>query len=281
MTHAEPFLLRTYCGDAEKLADAVTAILQGKEVVVPCLVDGPRDQLQLRKGKLQIAQGQPEAAGLQPQARLRRLRRRRRSTSPSSRPCCSCPRAAPAGSSCPGHQGAAAGDALDGLRLRRQPAGGPARPRSATARRRSTSARGTTFDRQGAAVRLPPRVRRVRPSCSQQKDVVFRLSVRQRRQRHGLPQRRGRRPGPGAGPRVRLLEPRGRVEAAAAQAGPERGRGARQERGQQLGPVTSTWRCRPRCRCRRRSRPRRRRAWRLATIRPRRRCRWRNCRPSW
>lgn len=53
MSHAEPFLLRSYCGDAEKLAGAVTAMLQGKEVAVPCLADGPREQLQLRKGKMQ------------------------------------------------------------------------------------------------------------------------------------------------------------------------------------------------------------------------------------
>jgi hypothetical protein len=53
MTHAEPFLLRTYCGDAEKLAAAVTALLQGRQVVVPCLQDGPKDQLHQRKGKLQ------------------------------------------------------------------------------------------------------------------------------------------------------------------------------------------------------------------------------------
>jgi hypothetical protein len=54
MSHAEPYLLRTYCGDAEKLAEAVATMLQGKEVAVSCMVDGPREQLQLRKGKLQI-----------------------------------------------------------------------------------------------------------------------------------------------------------------------------------------------------------------------------------
>ncbi|MCI0683089.1 MAG: YdjY domain-containing protein [Gemmataceae bacterium] len=54
MSHAEPYLLRTYCGDAGKLADAVTAMLQGKEVAVPCMVDGQREQLHLRKGKMQI-----------------------------------------------------------------------------------------------------------------------------------------------------------------------------------------------------------------------------------
>jgi hypothetical protein len=54
MSHAEPYLLRTYCGDAEKLADAVTAMLQGKEVAVSCMQDGQRELLHLRKGKMQI-----------------------------------------------------------------------------------------------------------------------------------------------------------------------------------------------------------------------------------
>jgi hypothetical protein len=53
LSHAEPFLLRTYFGDAEKLADAVAKMLDGKEVVVPCLADGNKEQLHLRKGKLQ------------------------------------------------------------------------------------------------------------------------------------------------------------------------------------------------------------------------------------
>jgi hypothetical protein len=53
MTHAEPFLMRTYYGDADKLAAHVTALLQGREVVVPCLQDGPKDHLHLRKGKVQ------------------------------------------------------------------------------------------------------------------------------------------------------------------------------------------------------------------------------------
>ncbi len=53
MVHAEPFLLRTYCGDAEKLAAYVKAIVANKEVVVPCMVDGNKDDLHLRKAKLQ------------------------------------------------------------------------------------------------------------------------------------------------------------------------------------------------------------------------------------
>lgn len=53
MSHAEPFLLRTYCGEPEKLVDAVKAILQGKEVIVPCMADGNMALLHDRKGKMQ------------------------------------------------------------------------------------------------------------------------------------------------------------------------------------------------------------------------------------
>ncbi len=53
MSHAEPFLLRSYCGDADKLAAAVKQIVGGKEVVVPCMVDGNKDDLHLRRAKLQ------------------------------------------------------------------------------------------------------------------------------------------------------------------------------------------------------------------------------------
>jgi hypothetical protein len=53
MSHAEPYLLRTFCGDVEDLARAVLDIIDGKEVVVPCLVDANTAQLHQRKGKLQ------------------------------------------------------------------------------------------------------------------------------------------------------------------------------------------------------------------------------------
>src|SRR5581483_1742365 len=54
MSHGEPFLLRTYCGDTEKLAAAVTVILKGGEAVVPCMLDANKKQLHERKGKLQM-----------------------------------------------------------------------------------------------------------------------------------------------------------------------------------------------------------------------------------
>src|SRR5436190_20615346 len=52
LSHAEPFRLRSYCGDAEKLAAAVKQMLAGKEAVVPCMVDGNKDDLHLRRAKL-------------------------------------------------------------------------------------------------------------------------------------------------------------------------------------------------------------------------------------
>ncbi|HXG09881.1 MAG TPA: YdjY domain-containing protein [Gemmataceae bacterium] len=54
MSHAEPFLLRTYYGDVDKLAAAVTAILKGEEVIITCLADGNKNELHQRKGKLQM-----------------------------------------------------------------------------------------------------------------------------------------------------------------------------------------------------------------------------------
>lgn len=54
MTHAEPFMLRTFFGEAKVLADAVAKIVANQEVVIPCLADVNREQLHLRKGKLQI-----------------------------------------------------------------------------------------------------------------------------------------------------------------------------------------------------------------------------------
>ena len=53
MSHAEPYLLRTYAGRPEKLAPIVTEMLAGKEIVVPCMVDGDKNALQLRAAKIQ------------------------------------------------------------------------------------------------------------------------------------------------------------------------------------------------------------------------------------
>lgn len=52
MSHAEPFLLRTFHGDIDKLSQAVKEILQNKEVIVTALMDGNKNDLHQRKGKL-------------------------------------------------------------------------------------------------------------------------------------------------------------------------------------------------------------------------------------
>jgi len=52
MSHAEPYLLRTYTGKPEKLAEAVTKILAGQEITVPCMMDGDKNALQLRTARL-------------------------------------------------------------------------------------------------------------------------------------------------------------------------------------------------------------------------------------
>lgn len=53
LSHAEPYMLRSYAGKPEKLAAAVTAMLAGQEVVVPCMVDGDKNALHLRNARMQ------------------------------------------------------------------------------------------------------------------------------------------------------------------------------------------------------------------------------------
>jgi hypothetical protein len=53
MSHGEPFMLRSYCGNPEKLAGQVADMLAGKEVVISCMVDGNKDDLHLRRAKIQ------------------------------------------------------------------------------------------------------------------------------------------------------------------------------------------------------------------------------------
>jgi hypothetical protein len=52
-SHGEPFLLRTFAGNVEKLIRAVEEVNAGKEVIVPCMVDGPKDDLHLRRARIQ------------------------------------------------------------------------------------------------------------------------------------------------------------------------------------------------------------------------------------
>src|SRR5262249_25451730 len=53
VSHSEPLLLRMYSGRTDRLADAVTAIVAGKEVVVPGMVDGSLADLQKRQAAKQ------------------------------------------------------------------------------------------------------------------------------------------------------------------------------------------------------------------------------------
>lgn len=52
VTRTEPFYLQSYCGDIETLLAAVAQILDGKEVVVSCMVGSRDDELRLRTGKM-------------------------------------------------------------------------------------------------------------------------------------------------------------------------------------------------------------------------------------
>jgi hypothetical protein len=53
MSHGEPFLLRSYAGKPEKLGPAVLEMLAGKEVIVPCMVDGDKEALHKKTAKIQ------------------------------------------------------------------------------------------------------------------------------------------------------------------------------------------------------------------------------------
>ena len=53
MSHGEPFLLRSYAGKVEKLPAFVTDILAGKEVVVPCMVDGDKEAIHKKTARIQ------------------------------------------------------------------------------------------------------------------------------------------------------------------------------------------------------------------------------------
>lgn len=52
MSHGEPYMLRTFAGPAEKMAALVTSMVAGQEVVVPCMVDGDKQALQMRNGRI-------------------------------------------------------------------------------------------------------------------------------------------------------------------------------------------------------------------------------------
>jgi hypothetical protein len=53
MSHGEPYLLRTFAGNPDKLASAIVDVLAGKEAVVPCMVDGNKDDLHMKRARIQ------------------------------------------------------------------------------------------------------------------------------------------------------------------------------------------------------------------------------------
>jgi hypothetical protein len=53
-SHGEPFLLRSYAGSPEKLANLVAQMLENREVIAPCMVDSAnKEDLHQRRGKIQ------------------------------------------------------------------------------------------------------------------------------------------------------------------------------------------------------------------------------------
>jgi FG-GAP-like repeat len=53
MTHGEPYLLRSFAGSVDKLIVAATAITANQEVIVPCMIDGNKEDLKARRAKIQ------------------------------------------------------------------------------------------------------------------------------------------------------------------------------------------------------------------------------------
>jgi FG-GAP-like repeat len=52
-SHGEPFLLRSFAGNPDKLAGIVDQMLAGQEVIVPCMIDGDKEDLHNRRAKIQ------------------------------------------------------------------------------------------------------------------------------------------------------------------------------------------------------------------------------------
>jgi hypothetical protein len=52
-SHGEPFLLRSFAGNPDKLAGIVEQMLTGQEVAAPCMIDGNKEDLHNRRAKIQ------------------------------------------------------------------------------------------------------------------------------------------------------------------------------------------------------------------------------------
>ncbi len=53
MSHGEPYLLRSYAGRVEKLPGICQEIMDGKEVIVPCMVDGDKEAIHKKTARIQ------------------------------------------------------------------------------------------------------------------------------------------------------------------------------------------------------------------------------------
>jgi hypothetical protein len=53
MSHGEPFMLRSYAGKVDKLPGLVAEMIAGKEVIVPCMVDGDKEAIHKKLAKIQ------------------------------------------------------------------------------------------------------------------------------------------------------------------------------------------------------------------------------------
>ena len=52
-SHGEPFLLRSFAGNCDKLAAIVDQMLAGQETAAPCMIDGNKEDLHNRRAKIQ------------------------------------------------------------------------------------------------------------------------------------------------------------------------------------------------------------------------------------
>ena len=52
-SHGEPFLLRSFAGNPDKLAGLVDQMLTGQEIATPCMIDGDKEDLHNRRAKIQ------------------------------------------------------------------------------------------------------------------------------------------------------------------------------------------------------------------------------------
>lgn len=53
MSHGEPYLLRSYAGKVDKFPQVVADMLAGKEVIVPCMVDGDKEAIHKKTARIQ------------------------------------------------------------------------------------------------------------------------------------------------------------------------------------------------------------------------------------